>query len=167
MSIISSFGITPQMPEWHLYNNGVLDPEWAVRPENERDFFIFSSIRNPFDRIVSAWKYLAATKERPLEDVLASPPRDGHDYRHFTRPQADILRDTVTGRLVTHDLIRFESLQSDYDRICGRLGKPTVPLGHVNPTERDRNWRQYFTPTARRMAEAMFAEDLALFDYSF
>lgn len=162
-SIIHSFDIRPEMPDWHTYNNGVLEPDWASRPP----YFVFSSVRNPFDRLVSSWKYLESTRHRALEEVLAAPPADGHDYRHFTRPQADILCEPATGRLVVDDLVRFETLQADYDRICARIGKPFLQLPRVNVTERDRAWRPYFTTEARRLAETMFARDLALFDYDF
>ncbi len=166
MSIIGSFGMTPEMPEWHLYNDGILSPEWAQRSAAEQDYFVFSAVRNPFDRIVSAWKYLKATRERPLEEVLVDPPREGHDYRHFTRPQCAILRD-ASGGLIIQDVIRFESLQADYDRIAARLAKRRCRLPCVNATRREHDWRKYFTPPARALAEAMFAEDLAAFGYAF
>jgi hypothetical protein len=167
MSIIGSFSMTPQMPEWHLYNDGILDPAWAQRSAPEEDYFVFSAVRNPFDRLVSAWKYLKATRDRPLEEVLADPPRLGHDYRHFTRPQCAILRNPADGSLIVHDLIRFESLQADYDRVSKRFAKQHCQLPRVNATQREHDWRKYFTPPARALAETMFAEDLAAFEYAF
>jgi hypothetical protein len=145
----------------------VLTPAWAERPALEQDYFVFSSVRNPFDRLVSSWKYLKSTRGRPLEEVLADPPSEGHDHRHFTRPQAAILRDAQTGNLIVHDLIRFESLHSDYNRINKHLGRRACRLTHVNATRRNRQWRPYFTSTARCLAETMFHEDLELFDYAF
>jgi hypothetical protein len=55
--------------------------------------------------------------------VLANLPSEGHDYRHLTRPQHTILYDEQ-GRLVVDYLIRFESLQQDFDRVCDLIGKP-------------------------------------------
>lgn len=124
-------------------------------------------MRNPFDRLVSAWKHLKTTRDRLLEEVLVDPPREGHDYRHFTRPQAAILRDAQTGSFVVDDIMRFESLQEDYNRICKRIGKPYCSLASSNATRRDRYWRPYFTSATRSMAETLFHEDLELFGYEF
>jgi len=106
-------------------------------------------------------------RDRPLEKALADPPQEGYDYRHFTRSQSDILRDPISGSLIVDQIIRFESLQSDYNRICDRLGKPRINLGRLNIGKRQRDWRPYFTEKARKLAEAMFEEDLTRFGYTF
>lgn len=164
MSIITAFGHRPEEPEWHQYNDGVLSPEWHQRNSN---YLVISAIRNPFDRLISSWKYLNSTRDRTLLDVLRSPPLNGIDYRHLTRPQVAILRDPNSKRLVTDDLIRFENLQDDFDRICDRLDKPRQLLPHVNAGHRLRNYRKYFDRETRRQAEHMFREDLDAFGYEF
>jgi len=35
VSIINSFGLSLDMPEYHLYNDGILSPEWSLRPTNK------------------------------------------------------------------------------------------------------------------------------------
>src|SRR5262249_24812417 len=137
---------------------------WETR---DLSYFVFSAVRNPFDRLVSSWKYLKPYRWQDLVDVLKNPPREGRDYRHMTRPQAAILKDPQTGQLVTHDLVRYERLQTNFDRICDRLGKPRVPLARENPSRRFGGYRIYYNREARRLAEALFAEDLALFGYEF
>ncbi|MEZ0374186.1 MAG: sulfotransferase family 2 domain-containing protein [Candidatus Sericytochromatia bacterium] len=170
-SIIRSFGIEPQMREWHLFNDGVLAPEWAEFLATGKPYFVFSVVRNPFDRVVSAWKYLESTKTRSLATALADPPRpeqgDGHDYRHFTRQQVEILRPAGSSELATDYLIRYEDLQQDYAEVCARIGKAAQVLPWLNPTPRERDYRGYFDASSRRLAEALFAEDLQVFGYSF
>jgi hypothetical protein len=167
MSLLAAFGKLPHQNEFHLYNDGVLSPEWRVRREREQSYFVFSAVRNPFDRLISSWKYLRSTCARTLLDVLRQPPQQGHDYRHFTRPQIAILRDATSGSLVTNFLVRFEHLQDDFDVLCDRLGKSRAVLPHVNATQRQRDYRQYFDLETRQLAEAMFAEDIATFGYEF
>ena len=164
MSIITALGHSPDEPEFHRFNDGVLSPDWAQR---DPSYFVFSAVRNPFDRLVSSWKYLRSTRDRPLLDCLRHPPSEGHDYRHFTRPQIDILRDPASGLLITDDLIRYERVQQDFDRICDRTGKPRQPLPHLNASARPRGYRDHFDTETRRLAEHMFAEDIAIFDYEF
>lgn len=163
-SIMAAFRCKRNSLEWDAYNDGVLTLNWSRR---DPSYFVFSVVRNPFDRLISGWKYLKSTRQRSLRDVLSNPPRDGHDFRHLTRPQVAILRDPHTSALVCDDLIKFETLQADYDRICDRLGKARTPLPHINATERNLAYRDYFDAETRKLAEAMFAEDLATFGYEF
>jgi hypothetical protein len=167
MSIFAAFGYFPHQNELHLYNNGVLSSEWSARNEEEQSYFVFSVVRNPFDRLISSWKYLHSTRARPLLDALRQPPQLGHDYRHFTRPQIAILRDPTSGTLVTDFLLHFERLQDDFNVLCDRLGKPRQALPHLNTSQRQWGYRQYFDLETRQLAEAMFAEDLANFGYEF
>ncbi|MDB5972997.1 MAG: chondroitin 4-O-sulfotransferase [Hydrocarboniphaga sp.] len=166
-SIISAFGLTPKQEAWHRFNDGVTGEAWKRRSEEDKRYFVFSSVRNPFDRLISAWRYLPETRERPLLDVLLDPPRKGHAYRHLTRPQVALLRDPESGALVTDDLIRFETRQTDFDRVCARIGLAPRPLPHLGAGQRDGDWRGYFDARTRALAEAMFGEDLATFGYRF
>lgn len=167
MSIMTALGFSPKNPNWHRFNDGVLSADWRDRNQLERGYFVFSAVRNPFGRLISSWKYLKATRDRALIDVLLDPPREGHDYRHLTRPQVVILRDETNGALIVHDLIRFESVQVDFDRICDRIGAPRRLLPHLNATVGASSYRKYFDQDTRRLTEEMFADDLAAFAYDF
>lgn len=166
-SIIRAFGYRPEHPEWHVFNNGVLEPEWLERSTDVQEYFVFSAVRNPFDRAVSGWRYLPETRERSLREVLLDPPLDGHAYRHFTRPQVAILADPATGQLVTHALIRFENLQQDFNAVCAQIGMKATKLPWEGKGKRKRTYREYFDAETRRLAEAMFGEDLERFGYDF
>jgi len=163
-SIITALGHAPHESEWHHFNNGTLSSDWAQR---DKSYFVFTAIRNPFDRLISSWKYLSSTRNRALLAVLQNPPLEGADHRHLTRPQIAILRDASSGHLVVDDLIRFESLQEDFDRICDRIGRPKQILPHLNASDRSRGYRDYYDDETRGLAEAMFGEDLEVFGYTF
>jgi hypothetical protein len=166
-SIISSFGITPDMGDWHMFNDGVLDPDWLRERDVVQSAFKFTCVRNPFDRAVSGWRYLKSISGRRLEEALENPPVTGHDFRHFTRPQSDILFDRSTGGLVVDAIVRFETLQSDFDLICDRIGLERRVLAWRNPTTRARDYRTYFNRNSRKMAETLFHADLQNFGYDF
>jgi hypothetical protein len=153
--------------DYHRFNEGVLSWDWNTRTEVEKGYFVFSAVRNPFDRLVSSWKFLERTRARPLIEVLENLPRETPDYEHLTRPQIAILRELGSSTLVVDDLIRFESLQQDFDRICDRIGKPRASLPHVNTSERERGYRQYFDARTRKLTEDVFAEDFEVFGYTF
>ncbi len=167
-SIIATFGLTTADDNWHLFNNGVLGKEWRRRTPELRSYFVFSAVRNPFDRLVSGWKYLKPLKHLSLREVLENPPSEGHPFRHFTRPQVAILKGRKTGKIVTDDLIRFETCQQDFDRVCAKIGKPqrTLERWNINET-RERDYRIYFDDHTRKLATELFREDLDAFGYDF
>lgn len=164
-SIGYALGLRPADEAWHIGNDGVLEERfWDV--VSPGGIYVFSSVRNPFDRAVSGWKYLACTRSRRFEEVLLDPPQEGAGYRHFTRPQAAILVDPATNQLVTDDLIRYESLAADFRRITTAQGIPTARLRRRN---RSLHWpyRHYYSREARELVEHRFAVDLELFGYAF
>ena len=163
MAVREAFGFAHTDRDWHLYNNGTLSPEWAFRPK----YFVFTIVRNPFDRLISAWRYLPATRDRSLLDVLTNPPKTGHDHRHLTRPQIAALIDRPTGAIVTDAVIKFEELQQGFDRVCDAIGRPRSVLPHMNKSRRENDYRQYYDKRTLALAAAMFEEDLRRFGYSF
>jgi hypothetical protein len=161
-SVIATFGLQPDDPDYHYMNDGALSAEYAQRPS---DHFIFSVIRNPWDRFVSGWKYCASTRTRSLRDVLLDPPQTGHDYRHVTRPQVDILVDNE-GRSVADVVLRFETLQRDFDDVCDRLAMSRTPLPRLNLGNR-RDYHDYFDDETRALFMRRFDRDISALGYSY
>lgn len=161
-AIKEAFGLSTRDADWHAFNDGALDPEFDRRPQ---DYLVFSVVRNPWDRFVSGWKYCKSTRGRTLKQVLLDPPAEGHDYRHLTRPQHQILFHP-DGRAVFDELLRFESLQDDFDRLSARLGRPLQHLAQSN-TGTHAPYRDYFDTETRDLLARRFARDIELFGYSF
>lgn len=159
-AIKEAFGLRKDDADWHAYNDGVLDPAFADRP---RDYLVFSVVRNPWDRFVSGWKYCKSTRHRTLRDALLDPPREGHDFRHLTRPQHAILYDP-NGHPAFDVLLRYESLQQDFDRLCERLGRPTQRLNRTNLGSHA-PYREYFDDDTRELLARRYARDIELFGY--
>jgi hypothetical protein len=108
-----------------------------VTPEEFSGFFKFSFVRNPWDRILSEYRYRNYFQHRSFRDfVLNKLPGPGWDdqYRHVM-PQYDMLHDEQ-GNLLVDFVGRFESLQQDFDRICGVLGITMSTLPHRNPSDK-------------------------------
>ncbi len=155
------------LPECHLFNNGTLDKEWQQRSEAERKYLVLTVVRNPWDRFVSGWKYLAATRDLPLLDVLQNPPapETGHDYRHLTRPQLEILTD-ANGRFVPDYVLRFENLAADYEKFCQLIGKKNTALPRLNTTPHQ-PYQEYFDAPTLELFKRRFQKDVEFFGYDF
>jgi hypothetical protein len=108
-----------------------------VEPEAFSGFFKFSFVRNPWDRILSEYRYRNYFQHRSFRDfVLNKLPKPGWDdqYRHVM-PQYDMLHDEQ-GNLLVDYVGRFESLQQDFDHVCGVLGISPSVLPHRNPSDK-------------------------------
>ena len=129
----------------------------------------FAVIRNPFDRIISAWKYLPETKDRLLIDVLKNYPKKWYGYKkwmHFTQTQTDMLSD-VDGFIPHDKLIRFEDLEAGLNEVMAVNGIQPIKIIYMNRSVRDRDYRKYYNTETRRMVERMYWMDLKLFGYEF
>lgn len=155
--------------------DGLLDKNWPEFAQGRGRYTVFTVVRNPWDRFVSAWKYLERTRDRPIEDVLASLPtieggaRERHDYRHITRLQTDLFI-PPDGDPIADGVLRFENLQEDFDAFCDKVDIPRRTLGHhtKNPARESADYRPHFeSRIVHQMFLDHFARDVELLGYSF
>jgi hypothetical protein len=142
-------------------------------------YFKFAFVRNPFDRIVSAYFYLDsggcnedderfraehlapykgsfATFVEDLPRLLFAP--------HF-RPQVAWLCDDRR-RLLPDFVGRYESLERDVSVICNRLGLPFNDVPILNASKHA-FYRSYYDDATRTRVAQAYGEDLELFSYRF
>lgn len=122
-------------------------------------YFKFSFVRNPWDRIVSEYKYRRYPVSTDFKTYLFKRlPASGWSeaYRHVI-PQHDFLYDEE-GRLLVDFVGRFESLQADFDAVCARIGIAPTPLPRVNRSlehSRPRSFREL----RRRVRSALWSRE--------
>ncbi|HLF31252.1 MAG TPA: sulfotransferase family 2 domain-containing protein [Xanthomonadales bacterium] len=171
----------------HLSAAEYVDCAYVSR-EEFATLFKFSFVRNPFDRIVSEYRYRNYFHHRSFRHfVLHELPRPGWDdrYRHIM-PQFDMLHDS-DGRLLVDFVGKFETLQTDFDRVCARLGISSSPLPHRNPSDKTsrkmkrwlrnfvyrngesgkRDYTEYFDQETLAAVSRLYRRDLQVFGYRF
>lgn len=145
------------------------------------DFFIFTTVRNPWDRAVSIYHYglknpKSAWHKPAVEsknfkaflfsDMMARHFRPKQNSKPLPEGTYDIdtfLRDR-DGTLRGH-VFRFEQLYTIEAALKDNIGLE-VKLPHVNTTERE-SFRQYYDDEARRQVEHLFEGDIKRFQYRF
>lgn len=161
-------------------------PAWDFRlvlDENTyRSLFKFAFVRNPWDRLLSAFRFMKDGGYGPDDSRWATAHLDGiHEFNEFvtewlaperlaTRPhwlpQVHWLTDPV-GNLEVDFVGRFESLQEDFQRLCDHIGM-TAELPHINRSDRKtETYRDVYSNAAAEKVCELYQEDIDLFGYTF
>ena len=121
-------------------------------PKLWEEAFKFMVCRNPYDRAVSGWLYLPATKNHSLLKAISGGHTVAVDY-HFL-PQ-------TYGIDKIDFVIRFENLQEDFNKLCEELGIEPIPLRHMMQSVRG-PFRDYYD---RALAEKVYNKYIADFQF--
>ena len=137
--------------------------------EQRTDWHVATSVRNPYDSLVSKWnKLLSNHKGRKLgeqaEAVRAGELTFGDwlEAGQFRQFQNQIQR--FTRHADTH--LRFETLAADWLGLCAKLEMPHVEIPVVNRTEKEgKSFESYYTPELVAVIRPHLKEFLEAFSY--
>ncbi len=124
--------------------------------------FIFAFVRNPFDLIVSMWHYRIDTNQlsshQPFTPwVLTCFGERDNDGSRYYQTQCDWLM--VDGVFDIDFIGRFETLQTDFDELCGLLDLPCKTLPHAKRTTNRSAWQAYYTAETTAVVDQYFYDD--------
>lgn len=162
--------------------------EEAVHGETLRKFrrenpgvFVFTFMRNPFDRLVSAYSWIAQQDTKvnlkaiewkkhtdpykSFEKFVTSEIGEGKGLgvMHL-RTQHSWISDN--GKLMVDWVGKFENLQGDVARLCGKMGWPVVKLGKWNSSVGRKDYRGYYTQETAAIVAKAYEKDFELGGYS-
>lgn len=142
--------------------------ELASRGVDISNYMKIGVIRNPFDQMISFWKWRYKKHEYKLKKTFPeflkhrlSRDRDSHG-----NPILNSAYFKVGSRYIMDIYIRFESLNHDYNMLCNKLSLPTCTLRHLNKTSH-KHYSTYYTPETRELVNHYFADDIEYFNYTF
>lgn len=141
-----------------------------------RLFFKFCFVRNPWDRLVSAYHYLRqGHPNSPVVEILQRSDGFADFVMHMLRekvvarelhirPLHSFVVDR-NGRLAVDFVGRFEHLARDCDVVARRLGVScSLRVQNRSPHE---DYRTYYDDQTRRIVEEFYRRDIELFEYHF
>lgn len=148
------------------------DNSYSMRdPEKElSEYFKFSFVRNPWDRMVSNWKMFTTQPFRikQLESMTADNLDRFEDFVHFAthtknhhwQPQSLFLPEEL-------DFVgKVERFEDDFNLLLNKIGEPPVKQRHDNKTVR-KNYQEYYTPSLVDIVGELYEDDVKTFGYSF
>lgn len=144
-------------------------------PEYYNDYFKFAFVRNPWERVVSAWKGKIYAKNRLGFDI-----EKWQELRHFDR-FIDYLETLNLDHCNVHfrrqcklidtnevDYIgRLEIFEQDMLEILSILKLPKLAIPHRNKSTDEITSKDVYTPALIKKIGDLYRKDIQLFGYSF
>lgn len=125
-------------------------------------------VRNPWDRMVSVYHYQRQTAPQKHDRATGLSFRDyvlaggsGSAFTTFTDFAGD-----GHGRLLVDTVLRVETLDEDFQRLCAERGLTGVELPRKNASARG-GYRELYDDDTRQAVSRAFAPDIERFGYTF
>jgi hypothetical protein len=156
-------------------------------PEEFATIPTFSVVRNPFDRLVSAYRFAVAGQGEgigPAARINNVKLYQGPAFRSFDAfvqewlclqdideidivfgKQLPFVADAA-GKIMLPFVGRVENMEAVARFVNQHRAEPVV-FGHHNRTVRDQDYRSYYSPSTVALVEALYRDDLEAFGYSF
>lgn len=153
-----------------------------ANPRKFREYFKFSFVRNPWERLYSAYSFLKKGGMNEMDKVWASEylagfndfdsfvkgwvtPANIRSWVHFYPQHYFICDDALNLKM---DFVgRFETLQNDFAYVQQRLNMPATPLPHINPSAGQESYVDFYSDESREIVASVYNDDIRLFSYDF
>lgn len=151
-----------------------------------RDYFKFSFVRNPFDRLVSCYyskinPHVVGIDQEPYDGVELRPGMSFEEFAeavcmipdekanvHFRSQHRFLYDQGAEGTPFVDFLGRFENMEEDFGRVAERIGvELSLPHSNRSKRRRQQDYRGFYNPELARKVGERYRKDCELFGYSF
>ncbi len=127
-------------------NHHAFDPAWCPT-----DWIIFSTVRHPFDLLVS-WYYNKRREIKTFQEWLPT---------FLTLSNQYLDQGLFFGQAASTHVIRFENLQADFDRVMEEAGFPPAVITPQNVSDRpSRNFWDYYNWDLAHLMTGHFGREI-------
>lgn len=142
---------------------------------NLDDFFVFTFVRNPWDRLVSMYKY--------LKDIeIPNAKKQNQNYiseLDEIRFEEYIIREDIWKPETFYSMLKneddkidldfigkFENLNYDFNKLLKKLNIEDIKLSHKNRSKH-KHYTEYYTPKTKQIVEDLYKDDITYFNYKY
>ncbi len=138
--------------------------------------FVFTVVRNPWERVFSMFNYRRKVQEIPsswrLSDYVArlseAGPGTPHFLHHSSRYGASEFILDEDGTVLVDYIVRFEDRRRGLEFVAEKIGAPSLGTLHLQrATASGDDYRAHYDPTAQDRVAKLYERDIRLFDYDF
>ena len=148
-----------------------------IYAEYWNDYFKFSFVRNPWDRMVSMAKYPSYGVKLSKGDINL-----GGYFKRFSPIEVDTrsesgkdkfkpIKNAVYLNILNEELDfigKFENLQEDWAKVCKFIGKKNCSLINDKKHRSNHNhYTTYYNDKTREIVQRAYAEDIKRFGYKY
>tara|TARA_R110002020_G_scaffold133235_1_gene297290 strand:- start:12002 stop:12538 length:537 start_codon:yes stop_codon:yes gene_type:complete len=149
----------------------IYEPYW-------NDYFKFSFVRNPWDRMVSMSKFIEFygvdldNGNINISKYLKKFPKIEVDHRSKSKnDKFNPIKNCVYLNILNVELDfigRFENINEDFEFVCESIGKPTLSfVNHSKTQSEHKHYAEYYDDETRQIVAEKYAKDIEYFGYEF
>ena len=141
--------------------------------KEDSQYYTFTSVRNPYDRVFSMYNFYKYKRNVVTEDNFEQFVRNISSYFNVLhggktmtfRPCFDYL--SIDGELRVNRVLKFESLNKDWFEFATEFNFPRN-LSHINVNSQKPKFdMSVYTPESKEIVGELFKNDFIHFGYSF
>ena len=164
----------PKREEIPDQSKDVPHSELSHYPKDYRDLcFVFTFVRNPWDRLLSAHTYLTGGFGNLYDTKFGKSLSS--DFKYFVKNQ---LKNNLNWihfrslfeyihRIDAFDFVgKVENYQKDLNILCDKIGIPHSELPHINKSNH-KHYTEYYDDETRSIVAEKYAKDIECFNYKF
>jgi hypothetical protein len=142
-------------------------------------FKLFTMVRNPYSRVVSAFFYLANNRlrfrdDRKIRDRFNLKDLDFKEFVKKSLLSVDYMHfnEIIDNYIQYEDLKKIdyigkvENMVEDFNNICRLIDQPNIKLLHVNKSKH-LDYTQYYDEESKNIVTKKYAKDIEYFGYKF
>jgi hypothetical protein len=143
---------------------------------NLDEYYKFTFVRNPWDRLVS-WYFYHINDDEELKTLY---PQNFKEWvktgmkSHWNEVDGTYWGDKdpinyqswIADEKQYNFIGKFENLQEDFNIICDKIGIPQQKLPHKNKSKH-KHYTEYYDDETRQIVAQKYAKDIEYFEYKF
>ena len=167
--------ITPKCATRTFFNIFNYQPAtYKELSKNQKDYFSWSFVRNPWDRLVSAYTNKIVDHHQTGLDSWRNTINSFEEFI-LKIEQHDVMRSTCDRHIRSlytffprdiNFIGKLESLQQDFNTVCDKIGIPQRQLPHKNKSKH-KHYTEYYDDETKQIVAKKYAKDIEYFGYEF